>query len=62
MASLWPPRPGGGEKIIVNTIWEIISKDANPKKVVDTIDQWIYLIFAGMYHSGIPTKSIELLK
>lgn len=56
LASLLPPRPSGDKKIIPNTFWEIISKDANPKKVA-TIDQWIDLIFA-----GIPAKSNELLK
>lgn len=47
-----PPRPGGDIRIIANTIWEIISNNANPKKVA-TIDQRIDLI---------PAKSNELLK
>lgn len=64
LASLLPPRPGGDEKkLIVNNMGEIISKDANPKKV-DTIEQWtdLMFIFAGIYLSGHPAKSIELLK
>lgn len=51
-----PPTPGGDKRIIANTIWEIISNNANPKKVA-TIDQRDDLIFA-----GIPAKSNELLK
>lgn len=51
-----PPRPGGDIRIIANTIWEIISNNANPKKVA-TIDERIDLIFA-----GIPARSNELLK
>lgn len=51
-----PPRPGGDIRIIANSIWEIISNNANPKKVA-TIDQRIDLIFA-----GITAKSNELLK
>lgn len=51
-----PPTPGGDKRIIANTIWEIKSNNANPKKVA-TIDQRDDLIFA-----GIPAKSNELLK
>uniref|UniRef100_K1QF28 Uncharacterized protein n=1 Tax=Magallana gigas TaxID=29159 RepID=K1QF28_MAGGI len=44
LASLLPPRPGGDEKkLIVNHMKEIISKEANPKKV-DTIEQWTDLM------------------
>lgn len=64
LVSLLPPRPGGEEKkLMINNLGEIISRDANPRKV-DTIEQWtdLMFIFAGVYLSGHPAKAIELLK
>ena len=64
LVCLLPPRPGGEEKkLMINNLGEIISRDANPKKV-DTIEQWtdLMFIFAGVYLSGHPAKAIELLK
>ena len=58
LVSLLPPRPGGEEKkLMINNLGEIISRDANPKKV-DTVEQWtdLMFIFAGVYLSGHPAR------
>jgi hypothetical protein len=64
LVSLLPPRPGGDEeKLILNNLSEIVSKEANPPKI-DTIEQWadVMFTFAGMYASGHPSKAVDLVK
>lgn len=64
LVTLATPKVGGEEKkLVINSLGEIISKDANPKKI-ETIEQWtdLMLIYASVYLSAHPAKTLDLLK
>ncbi|XP_062576491.1 uncharacterized protein LOC134238373 [Saccostrea cucullata] len=64
LATLVTPKSGSDEKkLVMNSMGEIIYKDANPKKV-ENIEQWtdLMLIFASVYLSAHPAKTLDLLK
>ncbi|XP_062617594.1 uncharacterized protein LOC134279254 [Saccostrea cucullata] len=64
LATLVTPKSGSDEKkLVINSMGEIISKDLNSKKV-ENIEQWtdLMLIFASVYLSAHPAKTLDLFK